>query len=131
MLCETSLLQIILCKIALNHFENKQSTRKLVETCTFALKGPSDILLTWKEENYKAFSPPSPPCNVVPLFELRIENNKHPNFVWRGGGGVWILLFSEVTLFEYNVSIILSPIVGCSEWIHFFSVAVWLRHETS
>ena len=28
------------------------------------------------------------------------------------GGGVWILLFSEVTLFEYNGSTILSPIVG-------------------
>ena len=24
----------------------------------------------------------------------------------------WIILFSEVTLFEYNVSTILSPIVG-------------------
>ena len=31
----------------------------------------------------------------------------------REGGGVWILLFSEVTLFEYNVSTILSPIVAC------------------
>ena len=29
-------------------------------------------------------------------------------------GGVWILLFSEVTLFEYNVSTILSPIVELS-----------------
>ena len=28
------------------------------------------------------------------------------------GGGVWILLFFEVTLFEYNVSTILSPIVA-------------------
>ena len=28
--------------------------------------------------------PPSPPCNVVLLFELPIENNKHPNFEWRG-----------------------------------------------
>ena len=27
------------------------------------------------------------------------------------GGVVWILLFSVVTLFEYNVSTILSPIV--------------------
>ena len=26
---------------------------------------------------------------------------------------MWILLFSEVTLFEYNVSTILSPIVAC------------------
>ena len=55
--------------------------------------------------------PPSHPGNVVPLFELPLENNKHPNFEWRGRGGVWILMFSEVTLFEYNVSTILSPIV--------------------
>ena len=31
------------------------------------------------------------------------------------GGGVWILLFSEVTLFEYSVSTILSPIVDLDE----------------
>ena len=30
--------------------------------------------------------PPSPPCNVVPLFELPIENNKRPNFEWMGQG---------------------------------------------
>ena len=28
------------------------------------------------------------------------------------GGGVWIVLSSEVTLFEYNVSTILSLIAG-------------------
>ena len=48
----------------------------------------------------------------MPLFELPIENNEHPNFEWRGGeGGVWILLFSVVALVEYNVSTILSPFV--------------------
>ena len=26
------------------------------------------------------------------------EVNKYPNFEWRGGGGAWILMFSEVTL---------------------------------
>ena len=31
-------------------------------------------------------------------------------FEWRGGEGVWILLFPVVTLFECNVSTILSPI---------------------
>ena len=45
-----------------------------------------------------AFPLPSPPCNVVPMFELP--------------GGVQILLFFEVTEFEYNVSTILLPIVG-------------------
>ena len=46
----------------------------------------------------------------MPLFQLPVENNKYLNFEWRGRGGVWILLFSEVTLFEYNVSTSLSPI---------------------
>ena len=50
------------------------------------------------------------------MFEVPIENNEHPNFEWGGGeggrGGARILLFSEVTLFVYNVSTILSPIVG-------------------
>ena len=73
----------------------------------FALKVLSDALLTSRRGN-KAFPPPSPPCNVVPLFELLIENNKHPNFEWRGGGGVWILLFSVVAIFEYSVSTNLS-----------------------
>ena len=45
-----------------------------------------------------AFPLPSPPCNVVPMFELP--------------GGVQILLFFEVTEFEYNVSTILLLIVG-------------------
>ena len=40
-------------------------------------------LQKWK---MKLFPPPSPQCNVVPLFELPIENNKYPNFEWRGGG---------------------------------------------
>ena len=40
------------------------------------------------------------------------DENKHPNFEWRGGGEAQILLFSEVTLLEYNVSTILLSIVG-------------------
>ena len=34
-----------------------------------------------------------------------------PNFEWRGRGGMRILLLSEVTLFEYDVSTVLLPIV--------------------
>ena len=60
------------------------------------------------------FPPPSPPCNVVPLFELPLENKKHRNFEWRGQGRGVDSYVSEVTLFEYNVSTILSPIVACS-----------------
>ena len=48
-------------------------------------KGLFDFLPTSKRGN-KAFPPPSPPCNVVPLFKLAIENIKHPNFEWKGGG---------------------------------------------
>ena len=40
------------------------------------------------------------------------NQQRWPNFEWGDGGGGWILLFSEVTLFEYNVSTILSPIVS-------------------
>ena len=88
---------------------NLHSATKLVETLLH--KGAFWCFTDFKRGKL-IFSSPSPPCNVVPLFELPIENNKHPNFEWRGGGGVWILLFSEVTLFEHNVSTILSPVVG-------------------
>ena len=64
----------------------------------FVLKGLSDVLLTSTVEN-KAFPPPSPSCN--------------PTLNEGEGREVWILLFSVVTLSEYNVSsIILSPIVA-------------------
>ena len=80
----------------------------------------SDTLLTSRGEN-KAFLSPSRACNVVPPFELPIENYKHPNFEWRGGGGDggkgWILLFYVFTLFEYNVSTILSPITVLSSML--------------
>ena len=59
-----------------------QSATNSVET--LRPKGVSDVSLTSKGEN-KAFPPPSPPCNVVLLFELPIENNKHPNYEWTGG----------------------------------------------
>ena len=59
------------------------------------------------------------------MFKLPMENNKHPNFERRARGGgrgrgrgerraVWILLFPEVTPFEYNVSTILSSVVDLS-----------------
>ena len=85
--------------------QEKSYNQQQNELRHFALKGLFDVLLTSKGKNI-AFPPPSPPCNVAPLFELPIENNKTPQLWDRGG--VWILLFSEVTLFEYNVSTILS-----------------------
>ena len=41
--------------------------------------------INFKRRKY-SFPPPSPLCNVVLMFELPIENNKHPNFDWRGQG---------------------------------------------
>ena len=77
----------------------------------FALNGLFDVFRTSKGEKI-AFPPPYPPCNVVPLLKLPLENKKHPNFEWRGQGRGVDSYASEVTLFEYNVSTILSPIVA-------------------
>ena len=51
----------------------------------FALNALFDVFWTLEGEEI-VFPPPSPPCNVVPLFELPLENNKHPTFEWSGGG---------------------------------------------
>ena len=48
----------------------------------------------------------------MPLCELPVENNKHLNFEWRGGGGVRIVLFPEVPPLGDNVSTILWPIIA-------------------
>ena len=72
---------------------------------TSPLKELSDVLQTSKGENI-AFPPPSPPCNVVPLFKLTYRNT--PTLNKEG----WIALFSEVALFQYNVSTILLLIVA-------------------
>ena len=44
---------------------------------------------------------------------LPVGNNQRSVLKWMGGGGVWIVLFSEVTQFEDSVSMILSSIVTC------------------
>ena len=59
-----------------------------------------------KKGKYNFPSPPSP-CNLVVLFELPVGNNKHPTSNEGDGGGVWIVLFFDVTPFEVSVS--LSP----------------------
>ena len=70
-----------------------------------SLKGLSHVLQTPKGENI-ACPPSSPRRNVVPLFELTYRNIPTLN------KEVWIALFSEVALFEYNVSTILLLIVA-------------------
>ena len=47
--------------------------------------GLSEVLLISKGKNV-AFPSPSPPYNVVLLFKLPVENNKHPNFECREEG---------------------------------------------
>ena len=61
----------------------KQWATKWVET--LRQTGLFYVLLTSKGGNI-AFPPPTPPCNAVPMFKLPVENNKHPNFKWRGQG---------------------------------------------
>ena len=73
---------------------SQQLATKLVET--LCPEGAFWCFTDFKGQN-KAFTPPFPPCNVLPLFKLHTESNEHPNRERRRG--VWILLFSEVTLF--------------------------------
>ena len=62
----------------------RQSVTKWVEILCPKL-GFFYVLLTSKG-GYIGFPPPFSPCNVVPMFELPIENNKHPNFQWMEQG---------------------------------------------
>ena len=91
------------------HSFRAKHNRRQNELRHFALNGLFNVFRTSKGEKI-AFPPPSPPCNVVPLFELSLENKKHPNFEWKGQGRGVDSYVSEATLFEYNVSTILSPI---------------------
>ena len=61
--------------------------RRQNELRHFALNVLFDVFRTSKGEKI-AFPPPSPPCNVVPLFELPLETRNIPtlNGGDRGGG---------------------------------------------
>ena len=85
-------------------------------------------LQKWK---IKLFPLPSPLCNFVPLFELPVENNKYPNFEWRGGGrGVdsFVLKLPYLKMkgdFDWSCKDIwkisgLSPLLLLSQSVHFF-----------
>ena len=92
---------MLLILFKMRNYNWRQNYSKL-----FAEKGVSDILPTQKEEN-KAF--PSLPLqyNVVPLFELPVENSEHPNFEYRA---VNIFVLRSIP-FEDNLSTILTPIM--------------------
>ena len=72
----------------------------------------SDVLVTSKGE-IKLFLPHPLHAMLCRCFlsYLRKTTNT-PSLNGGERGGVWNLLFSKVTLFEYNVSTILSPVVG-------------------
>ena len=86
-----------------------QSATKWVETlrpkCTF-----------WRfpdfERGKDSFSSPIPSMQCCATVRATFRKQETSQLWMEGTGeGVWILMFSEVTLFEYNVSTILSPIV--------------------
>ena len=73
--------------------DDRNYNRRQNELRHFALNGPFDVLRTSKGGKI-VFPPQSPPCNVVPLFELPLKNKKHPNFEGGGTGeGCGLLCF--------------------------------------
>ena len=65
-----------------------------------------------------SFSSPIPSMQCCAAVQATFRKQQTPQ-LWmegKGEGFAWILMFSEVTLFEYNVSTILSPIAAVGEW---------------
>ena len=77
----------------------------------FAQPGIFYVLLTSIGGNI-AFLPHPLRAMLCPCSRYLKKTTNTPTLTGGDKGGVGILLFSEVTLFEYNVSTILSPIVG-------------------
>ena len=96
-----------------------------------ALKGLFNVFLTCKGKNIAFLSSiPSTQCCAA----VRATCRKEQTPQWNGGdrGGVWILLFSWVTLFEYNVSTILLAIVGYYIRVtELFSIFTWDKAVSS
>ena len=59
----------------------------------------------------------TPPCNVVVLSELPIENNKHPNFEWREARGVDCFVLRSYPIWGQCVN---SFVANCS-YVHALS----------
>ena len=92
-------------KIFYNTTDNKDE-RSIIQYLTignkircqrnFALKNLCDVLPPSEEKTLAFLHPPSPPCNVVPLYKLSVINDKNPNFEWRRWiEGLQIVLLSE------------------------------------
>ena len=78
-------------------------------------------------------SPPPPPCNIVPLYELPVINNKHPNFEWGRLEGRGTDCFDpRWTQFEDSVRQQFCPpiVVVISSGIRLCNNKIfWLQHE--
>ena len=68
-----------------SHLDRASFNRRQNELRQFTLNW-AFFKFYWLQKGEYSFSHPSPPCNVVPLFELPLKNNKHLNFEWTGQG---------------------------------------------
>ena len=93
------------------------------------------------ERKKYSFSPPFFPCNVVLLFELPIENNKHPNFEWRGQGRgvdsfvlwsypIWIQCLNKFVAILVVCFLVLRIVLLCLQSSIDISVRITLRMYT-
>ena len=97
----------------------------------FALKVAFWHLTDFKRGKY-SFSTPHPSMQSCAAVRATYRNQQTRPLLWvRGWGGVWILLFSEVILFEYNVSSILLPIVVISRTFMYVNFYSSLHHMKS
>ena len=101
-------------KTTARRFRFRQSATKWVETLR-PKAGFFTLYELQKEEIYLSRPIPSVQCWALVLATYR-KQQKTPTLNGGDRGGVRILLFSEVTLFKYNVSTILSLIVGKNYW---------------
>ena len=80
------------------------------------------------ERGKDSFSSPIPSMQCCATVRATFRKQETSQLWMEGTGeGVWILMFSEVTLFEYNVSTILSPIV----WIAKVATHPWENEFSS
>ena len=88
-----------------NRFYHDKEALKSVKDEFRAIYNRRPVMFCWlKKEKIKFSSPPSPPCNVVPLFELPEESGG-------GGGGGKGVDGSLLRNYPANALTILSPIV--------------------
>ena len=85
----------------------KTYNRRQNELRHFTLNWAFCMLYWLQKEEIQLFLPHPLHAMLCQCLSYLQKTTKHPNFEWRGSGGVWIFLFSKVTQFEYNVSTII------------------------